>query len=172
MLWGCSVCSSSKLVAGCEVGADAGQFVGGTASANTLADCHHYFGMSTCCAVLCCVPCRRVPPSLLTARTHTQVAQVFGYHLSVYVEGEQEEVDGAEELLQPRPLVPLQVNLSAASGGRMRAAGVAGGGGSGGSGGVPMSPAIRVSVFGELVVGVDVCEGVLCTYELLNSSWG
>jgi hypothetical protein len=65
-----------------------------------------------------------------------QVAQVFGYALSVYVEGQPEEAADAEkqdQLLQPLPLGPLQVNLTAAaarlSGGRARAAA---GGGSGG----------------------------------------
>jgi hypothetical protein len=65
-----------------------------------------------------------------------QVAQVFGYALSVYVEGQLEEAAEGEEqdqLLQPLPLGPLQVNLTAAaarlSGGRARAAANGGSGG-------------------------------------------
>lgn len=78
-----------------------------------------------------------------------QVAQVFGYHLSLFVDGEPEEQPEGEEqqqLQQALPLAPLQVNLTAAaarlSGGRARAAaGSAGGGGSGSL----LSPVGRVS---------------------------
>lgn len=74
-----------------------------------------------------------------------QVAQVFGYHLSLAVDGEQQEgeqQDGEAEQQQPQPLplAPLAVNLSS-SGGRVRA----GSGGSGGGAAGLMSPVIRVS---------------------------
>jgi hypothetical protein len=81
--------------------------------------------------------------------TTPQVALVFGYRLSVYVEGELEELPGEEEAQQqPLPLSLLQVNLGAArgrvlSGGRTRAA--AAGVGAGGA----LAPSLKASVSGQ-----------------------
>jgi hypothetical protein len=79
-----------------------------------------------------------------------QVAQVFGYQLSLIVDGEeQEELQEGEDTLQPLPLSQLRLGLSSAgvrlSGGRLRPVAAAAAGGGSGRGG--LSPAVRVSAW-------------------------
>ena len=81
-----------------------------------------------------------------------QVAQVFGYQLSVVAAGgepaddqqQDEQQQEEQQQLQPLPLEALAVSLNPAaarlSGGRLRAAAAAGGGGGG-----MVSPVARVS---------------------------
>jgi hypothetical protein len=93
------------------------------------------------------------------AHVAPQVALVFGYHLSVYVEGELEELPGEDEAQQqPLPLSALQVNLGAArgrvlSGGRARAAAAAGVGAGG-----TLAPSLRVSFWGSRGRMMRLCE--------------